>query len=74
MDCTPDMIPVIDLLDNPRGLVIASGFSGHGFGMGPVVGKLVSELIVDAIPSIDLSALRLSRFKKGRKTKASPVV
>ncbi len=56
------------------GLVIASGFSGHGFGMGPVVGKLVSELIVDAIPSIDLSALRLSRFKKGRKTKASPVV
>lgn len=74
MDCTPDMLPVIDQLEKPRGLVLASGFSGHGFGMGPAVGKLVSELIVDAIPSIDLRALRLSRFKKGCKTKASPVV
>jgi glycine/D-amino acid oxidase-like deaminating enzyme len=36
--------------------------------------RLPSLLIVDATPSIDLSALRLSRFKKGRKTKASPVV
>jgi glycine/D-amino acid oxidase-like deaminating enzyme len=65
MDCTPDMLPVIDQLDQPRGLVLATGFSGHGFGMGPIVGKLVSEIIVEAKPSLDLSALSFGRFKKG---------
>jgi glycine/D-amino acid oxidase-like deaminating enzyme len=65
MDCTPDMLPVIDQLEQPRGLVLATGFSGHGFGMGPIVGRLVSEIIVDAKPSLDISGLRLSRFKEG---------
>lgn len=74
MDCTPDMLPVIDKLDRPRGLVLATGFSGHGFGMGPIVGKLVSELIVDAKPSLDISGLCFSRFKEGLRRKPLQVV
>ena len=43
-------------------MVVASGFSGHGFGMGPIVGRLVSEIIADGRPSLDLHAFRFSRF------------
>jgi glycine/D-amino acid oxidase-like deaminating enzyme len=59
------MLPTIDALDDPRGLVLATGFSGHGFGMGPIVGRLVSELILDGEPSLDLSAFRFGRFSDG---------
>lgn len=62
IDMTPDMLPVLDHLDQPSGLVVASGFSGHGFGMGPIVGRLVSEIIADGQPSLDLHAFRFSRF------------
>ena len=74
MDCTPDMLPVIDRLDRPRGLVLATGFSGHGFGMGPIAGRLVSEIIVDAKPSLDIGALRFGRFKEGIRRESLPVV
>ena len=45
--------------------MLATGFSGHGFGMGPIVGRLVSELILDPAPSLDLHAFRFSRFSDG---------
>jgi sarcosine oxidase subunit beta len=65
---------VIDRLERPRGLVLATGFSGHGFGMRPIAGNLVSEIIVDAKPSLDLSDLRFSRFKEGISRKSTQVV
>jgi glycine/D-amino acid oxidase-like deaminating enzyme len=65
IDMTPDLLPAIDRLSDPDGLVLATGFSGHGFGMGPVVGKLVSELVLDGKASLDLSAFRFSRFSDG---------
>ena len=74
IDLTPDLLPVIDRLDSPRGLVLATGFSGHGFGMGPIVGRLVSEIIVNAKPSLDISGLRFSRFKEGISQKSRQVV
>ena len=67
IDLTPDLLPTIDRLESPSGLVLATGFSGHGFGMGPIVGKLVSELIIDGEASLDLSAFRFSRFSDGSK-------
>ncbi|MEC9347713.1 MAG: FAD-binding oxidoreductase [Pseudomonadota bacterium] len=66
IDMTPDMLPVIEALDDPAGLVLATGFSGHGFGMGPIVGRLVSEIVADGRPSMDLTAFRFDRFAKGR--------
>lgn len=65
VDTTPDALPVIERLRRPAGLTLAAGFSGHGFGMGPIVGRLVSELVVDGAPSLDLESFRLSRFADG---------
>jgi len=45
-----------------RAVVFATGFSGHGFAMGPVAGRLVSELIVDGKPSLGIAPFRFSRF------------
>jgi glycine/D-amino acid oxidase-like deaminating enzyme len=58
---TPDQMPIIDCLDDGRAY-IAAGFCGHGFAIGPVVGRLLAEWLLDGRPSLDLSAFRRSRF------------
>ena len=45
--------------------MLATGFSGHGFAMGPIAGRLVAELIVDGKTSLDISGFRFSRFAEG---------
>ena len=65
IDSTPDMVPVLGEAGSPRGFVLATGFSGHGFAMGPIAGRLMAELIVDGRPSLDLHGFRLSRFAEG---------
>jgi len=65
IDAAPDLVPVIGETPQLRGFVLATGFSGHGFAMGPIAGRLVSELIVDGKPSLDIAAFRLSRFAEG---------
>lgn len=65
MDITPDAVPVLGPVERPRGFIFATGFSGHGFGLGPIVGRLVSEIVVDGKPSLDLHALRFARFNEG---------
>jgi sarcosine oxidase len=65
IDMTPDLLPVLDRLEQPSGLVLATGFSGHGFGLGPGAGKAVSELVIDGKASVDLGAMRFSRFTDG---------
>jgi glycine/D-amino acid oxidase-like deaminating enzyme len=64
IDTTPDVIPVLGRTDVP-GFLFATGFSGHGFAMGPVVGRLMAELICDGRTSFDLAPLRFSRFREG---------
>lgn len=65
IDVTPDALPVLGEVANPRGFIFATGFSGHGFAMGPIVGRLVAELIVDGKPSLDIHGFRFSRFAEG---------
>lgn len=62
IDLTPDALPVIDRPADVEGLVVAAGFSGHGFGIGPLVGALVADLAAGATPRLDLGAFRLDRF------------
>jgi sarcosine oxidase subunit beta len=62
LEMTPDKAPIIGPAEGIEGYILASGFSGHGFCLGPIVGKLLSELIVDGAPSLPLHEFRLSRF------------
>lgn len=62
IDVTPDGVPIIDHASDLPGLVIATGFSGHGFGIGPAAGQLAAELATGAAPLVDPAPFRLSRF------------
>ena len=66
IDTMPDILPVIDRAAIP-GLTIATGLSGHGFGIGPGVGRVVADLVTGNDPGHDLSRFRLSRFSDGTK-------
>jgi glycine/D-amino acid oxidase-like deaminating enzyme len=59
---TADGIPILDEVPGIAGLYVAAGFSGHGFCLGPVVGKLFSEWLTHGRPSLDISAFAWSRF------------
>ena len=65
IDTTPDLVPVIDEMANMPGLFIASGFSGHGFGIGPGAGLLCAQMVTNQPLFTDAAAYRLSRFAKG---------
>ena len=47
-------------------MLVATGFSGHGFGMGPGAGVVVSELVLDGQASVDIHPMRLGRFAEGQ--------
>ncbi len=61
-DMTPDEDFILDRHPGGPGVVIGSGFSGHGFKFGPVIGDLLSSLALDAVPAFPLDQFRLSRF------------
>ncbi|XP_057694812.1 peroxisomal sarcosine oxidase isoform X2 [Corythoichthys intestinalis] len=65
---TPDHHFVLDRHPVHGNIVIGAGFSGHGFKFGPVVGKLLCELILGEVPSYDLSPFRISRFQTKRQS------
>ncbi|MFV3415366.1 NAD(P)/FAD-dependent oxidoreductase [Pseudomonas nitroreducens] len=65
IDVLPDGIPVLDAPAEVPGLLIATGFCGHGFAMGPIVGQLMSQWISNGEPGMDLHAFRLRRFADG---------
>ena len=65
IDVTPDAIPVISRVDTVRGLVISTGYSGHGFGIGPGAGRLTADLVANDEPIVDPHAFRLGRFRDG---------
>ena len=67
IDVTPDAVPVISPVDTLPGFVIATGFSGHGFGIGPAAGKLAADLVTNARPVVDPKDFRLGRFFDGSK-------
>lgn len=63
LDSMVDKLPIIQEMEEVPGLVLACGFSGHGFAIGPAAGKVVSEIVLGQSTSIDVSALRYDRFK-----------
>ena len=71
IDVMPDAIPVISPVDSVPGLIIATGFSGHGFGIGPGAGRLIADLAIGATPIVDPKEFRFSRFSDG--TRVRPI-
>lgn len=65
IDLTPDLVPVISTVPAIAGLVVATGFSGHGFGIGPGAGALAADLLRGVAPVVDPTPFRLSRFSDG---------
>ncbi len=65
IESSPDVVPIIDAVDSLPGFHVATGFSGHGFGIGPGAGKAIAGLLTGSDSGIDLSALRLRRFFDG---------
>jgi glycine/D-amino acid oxidase-like deaminating enzyme len=60
---TPDWHPILDRLPGIEGAYCAVGFSGHGFKLSPIVGQLMTELILDGqAHTLDITPLRLGRF------------
>ncbi len=64
IDVTPDAVPVIAPIDTLPGFHIATGFSGHGFGIGPGAGRLMADLVTGNTPVVDPSPFRFERFLK----------
>lgn len=65
IDVTPDVVPVISGVDSVPGFFIATGFSGHGFGIGPGAGRLMADLVTGATPVVDPTPFRFSRYSDG---------
>ena len=65
IDMTPDEIPVIAPIIAQPGLFMATGFSGHGFGIGPGAGELMADLIMGRNPVVDPTPFRFERFSDG---------
>ncbi|WP_432413131.1 NAD(P)/FAD-dependent oxidoreductase [Pantoea allii] len=69
IDCMPDDIPVISTVPQLPGLILSSGYSGHGFGIGPGAGRLTADLVTGDAPIVDPAAFRYSRFRDGSSMK-----
>ncbi|MBE7553334.1 MAG: FAD-binding oxidoreductase [Anaerolineales bacterium] len=66
-EVTPDEQAILGRLPGVEGVIIAAGFSGHGFMHGLVVGKLMAEEIVEGRAySINIDDLRYERFALGK--------
>jgi len=62
IDVTPDSGPILDALPGTPGLYVATGFSGHGFGIGPGAGHAMAALVSGRTPSVDLKPFSYARF------------
>ena len=65
IDSTPDAVPVISAVEALTGFYLATGFSGHGFGIGPAAGRLAADLIAGDAPIVDPHPYRYSRLVDG---------
>ena len=65
VETSPDVVPIMCEADALPGFHIATGFSGHGFGIGPGAGKAAAAMLTRSDSGIDLAAFGLKRFFDG---------
>ncbi|MDL2264102.1 FAD-binding oxidoreductase [Synergistaceae bacterium OttesenSCG-928-I11] len=64
-DMTPDGSPIIGETQEVQNFYHSTGYSGHGFMLGPVAGKILAQHLVGQKPDIDFSMLDYKRFERG---------
>jgi glycine/D-amino acid oxidase-like deaminating enzyme len=74
IDSMPDIVPVVDHCAALPGLVIGTGMSGHGFGIGPGMGRVLAALVTGDAVGHDLDRFRLSRFTDGSAMRLGPII
>ncbi|MDT3722457.1 FAD-binding oxidoreductase [Pseudomonas oryzihabitans] len=62
IDVTPDSLPVMGPVAQLPGLVLATGFSGHGFGTAPAAGQLAADLLLGSTPLVNPAPYAFDRF------------
>jgi sarcosine oxidase subunit beta len=73
-ELSPDHNALIGAAREPEGVVYATGFSGHGFQQGPVVGEHLAQLALGLEPTFDLSQFGVERFERGLARREQNVV
>ncbi|PZU94990.1 MAG: D-amino-acid oxidase [Chelatococcus sp.] len=63
IDSTPDGVPAIGELAGLPGFILAAGFSGHGFGIGPGAGHMIADIVTGAKPIVDPVPYRPERLQ-----------
>ena len=63
LDLTPDALPVMDKVPDINGLYVASGFSGHGFGIAPATSHILSNLLLNKPSELPAEAFSIRRFE-----------
>lgn len=74
IDAIPDAVPVISAVDELPGLFLSTGYSGHGFGLGPGAGRLTAQMVTGETPMVDPEPFRFARLAKGKKAILNPGV
>jgi glycine/D-amino acid oxidase-like deaminating enzyme len=74
IETSPDVLPIISRVERLEGFHVATGFSGHGFGIGPGAGKLIADLVTGAAGADEVSTFRLSRFFDGSPIRPGPAI
>ena len=59
---TPDEVPIIGPVEGASGVTVATGLTGHGFGLGPGVGLLAAQLATGREPVVDPTPFSVRRF------------
>ncbi|MEO0798965.1 MAG: FAD-binding oxidoreductase [Pseudomonadota bacterium] len=72
IDTTPDAVPVLGETPEVKGFYIATGLSGHGFGIGPAIGRIMADLMQGRSAGHDLARFRPTRFTDGSKIDVGP--
>ncbi|MEO0379942.1 MAG: FAD-dependent oxidoreductase [Pseudomonadota bacterium] len=72
IDTMPDVVPVVDRVAALPGLTVGTGMSGHGFGIGPGMGKVLAALVTGDAVGHDLTRFRISRFSDGTRMHLGP--
>ena len=74
IDTMPDVVPVVDRVAALPGLTVGTGMSGHGFGIGPGMGKVLAALVTGSRMGHDLARFRMGRFSDGSAMRIGPSV